>query len=159
MTVEANTERRRRDQGEDEGPGLPKDGVERVFDQFYRAELGDRQRAGTGLGLAICRGFVEALGGTITAANRTDRSGAVFTCVPASRSSSSSGGGRMSGGRSHPGGRRRAVLRRMLRTSLTAQGYRILEAGAGQVALDGLARDAPEVVLLDLGYLTWTGWR
>ena len=36
-------------------------------------------RAGTGLGLAISRGFVEALGGTITAANRTDRSGAVFT--------------------------------------------------------------------------------
>ena len=33
---------------------------------------GDRQRAGTGLGLAICRGFVEAMDGTITAANRID---------------------------------------------------------------------------------------
>ncbi len=32
-----------------------------------------------GLGLAICRGFVEAMGGTITAANRSDRVGAVFT--------------------------------------------------------------------------------
>ena len=32
-----------------------------------------------GLGLAIARGFIEALHGTITAANRTDRSGAVFT--------------------------------------------------------------------------------
>ena len=39
----------------------------------------DSRRAGTGLGLAICRGFVEAMGGTITAANRADRSGAVFT--------------------------------------------------------------------------------
>jgi two-component system sensor histidine kinase KdpD len=29
--------------------------------------------------LAIARGFVEALGGTITAGNRADRSGAVFT--------------------------------------------------------------------------------
>jgi two-component system sensor histidine kinase KdpD len=36
-------------------------------------------RAGTGLGLAISRGFVEAMQGTITAANRSDRSGAVFT--------------------------------------------------------------------------------
>jgi two-component system, OmpR family, sensor histidine kinase KdpD len=36
-------------------------------------------RAGTGLGLAISRGFAEALRGTITAANRSDRSGAVFT--------------------------------------------------------------------------------
>jgi two-component system sensor histidine kinase KdpD len=31
------------------------------------------------LGLAISRGFVEALHGTITAANRTDRTGAIFT--------------------------------------------------------------------------------
>ncbi len=37
------------------------------------------KRAGTGLGLAICRGFMEAMGGTITAANRTDGRGAVFT--------------------------------------------------------------------------------
>ncbi|WP_375454199.1 DUF4118 domain-containing protein [uncultured Methylobacterium sp.] len=63
----------------DEGDGLPEDDVERVFDKFYRARKGDRVRAGTGLGLAISRGFVEAMGGTIVAANRTDRSGAVFT--------------------------------------------------------------------------------
>ena len=36
-------------------------------------------RPGTGLGLAIARGFVEAMHGTVEAANRTDRSGAVFT--------------------------------------------------------------------------------
>jgi two-component system sensor histidine kinase KdpD len=39
----------------------------------------DQVRAGTGLGLAISRGFVEAMRGTITASNRSDRSGAVFT--------------------------------------------------------------------------------
>jgi two-component system sensor histidine kinase KdpD len=31
------------------------------------------------LGLAICRGFAEAMGASISAANRTDRSGALFT--------------------------------------------------------------------------------
>ena len=36
-------------------------------------------RAGTGLGLAISRGFVEAMHGTLSAANRGDRSGAVLT--------------------------------------------------------------------------------
>jgi two-component system sensor histidine kinase KdpD len=40
---------------------------------------GDQVRAGTGLGLAISRGFVEAMGGTVTASNRHDRCGAVFT--------------------------------------------------------------------------------
>ena len=42
-------------------------------------------------------------------------------------------------------------IRRLLRTSLGAQGYRILEAGTGQGALDLVAREAPEVMLLDLG--------
>ena len=63
----------------DEGVGIPPDDVERIFDKFYRAQKGDQVRAGTGLGLAISRGFVEALKGTITAANRADRTGAVFT--------------------------------------------------------------------------------
>ncbi|MBV9515927.1 MAG: GAF domain-containing protein, partial [Mycobacteriaceae bacterium] len=64
----------------DEGDGIPPADLERIFDKFYRGVRGaDRGRAGTGLGLAICRGFVEAMGGTISAANRADRSGAVFT--------------------------------------------------------------------------------
>jgi two-component system sensor histidine kinase KdpD len=63
----------------DEGGGIPPGDLERIFDKFYRVQKGDQVRAGTGLGLAISRGFVEALHGTITAANRADRSGAVFT--------------------------------------------------------------------------------
>ncbi|MBK3660056.1 sensor histidine kinase KdpD [Bradyrhizobium diazoefficiens] len=63
----------------DEGDGIPPDEIESVFDKFYRAQKGDRVRPGTGLGLAISRGFVEAMGGTILAANRSDRSGAVLT--------------------------------------------------------------------------------
>lgn len=63
----------------DEGPGIAPADLERVFDRFYRVGGADRRRAGTGLGLAICRGFAEAMGGKITAANRTDRSGAIFT--------------------------------------------------------------------------------
>jgi two-component system sensor histidine kinase KdpD len=63
----------------DEGAGIPPDDLERIFDKFYRVKATDRKRAGTGLGLAISRGFVEALGGAITAANRSDRSGAIFT--------------------------------------------------------------------------------
>lgn len=42
-------------------------------------------------------------------------------------------------------------IRRLLRTSLGAQGYQILEAETGQGALDLLAHEAPEVMLLDLG--------
>jgi len=64
---------------EDEGPGIPPEALPHIFDKFYRAKAGDRRVAGTGLGLAVARGFVEAFGGSLDAANRTDASGAVLT--------------------------------------------------------------------------------
>ncbi len=63
----------------DEGSGIPPEDLERVFDKFQRVKTGDRHAAGTGLGLSICRGIVEAHGGTITAANRADGQGAIFS--------------------------------------------------------------------------------
>jgi len=82
-TTIAIRSRRERDQVvleiADEGDGIPPAELESVFDKFYRAQKGDRVRPGTGLGLAISRGFVEAMRGTISAANRNDRSGAVLT--------------------------------------------------------------------------------
>jgi two-component system sensor histidine kinase KdpD len=63
----------------DEGPGIPRDDLTRIFDSFYRVRKKDHVQAGTGLGLSICKGFVEAMGGTIFATNRADRPGAIFT--------------------------------------------------------------------------------
>jgi two-component system sensor histidine kinase KdpD len=51
----------------DEGPGVKKTDLDRIFEKFYRAGGSDGRRAGTGLGLSICRGLVEAMGGTIKA--------------------------------------------------------------------------------------------
>ncbi|HEY5904375.1 MAG TPA: DUF4118 domain-containing protein [Actinomycetota bacterium] len=49
----------------DRGPGIPAEDRERVFEPFQR--LGDRAGVdGVGLGLAVARGFVEAMGGTLT---------------------------------------------------------------------------------------------
>ena len=64
----------------DNGPGIPSQLVERVFDRFYQVESAhERSSSGVGLGLAICQGFVEAHGGRIWAENRADgKSGVVF---------------------------------------------------------------------------------
>jgi two-component system sensor histidine kinase KdpD len=63
----------------DEGEGIPPTDLEHIFDKFYRVQKTDQVRPGTGLGLAISRGFIEAMHGAITASNRTDRRGAIFT--------------------------------------------------------------------------------
>ena len=42
-------------------------------------------------------------------------------------------------------------LRRLLRTSRSAQGYRVLEAATSQGAIDSLARDDPEVAVVHGG--------
>jgi two-component system sensor histidine kinase KdpD len=63
----------------DQGSGIPPDEIGRIFEKFHRVEKVDQVQAGTGLGLAISRGFVEAMGGTIVAGNRSDRPGAAFT--------------------------------------------------------------------------------
>ena len=60
----------------DEGPGLPEQELERIFDKFYRVP--GSPAGGTGVGLSIVKGFVEAQGGRVHAANR-DAGGAMFT--------------------------------------------------------------------------------
>jgi two-component system sensor histidine kinase KdpD len=53
----------------DLSPDIPEDDIEKIFDKFYRLHS-PRLVSGTGLGLAICKGFVEAHGGRIWAANK-----------------------------------------------------------------------------------------
>ncbi len=53
---------------EDDGPGIPADQRERVFDRFHRTDAArDRASGGTGLGLAIVRAIAEAHGGRVDA--------------------------------------------------------------------------------------------
>jgi len=52
---------------EDSGPGVADAALPRLFDRFYRGDAGRRGTSGTGIGLAVVRGFVEAMGGRVSA--------------------------------------------------------------------------------------------
>lgn len=54
-----------------QGPQVPAEDLERIFDKFYRTAAADRVK-GTGLGLSICKGIIEAHGGRIWAENVSD---------------------------------------------------------------------------------------
>ena len=64
---------------EDEGPGIPPNSTQRIFERFY-SERPEGEQFGThsGLGLSISRQIVEAHGGTIQAENRTDPEGKII---------------------------------------------------------------------------------
>jgi signal transduction histidine kinase len=57
----------------DDGPGIPADQLEAVFEPFFRLEASrNRDTGGTGLGLAIARQLAGSLGGTLTLHNRPE---------------------------------------------------------------------------------------
>lgn len=57
---------------DDDGPGVPENELERVFEPFYRLEASrSRESGGAGLGLAIARSAIRTHGGDLTLGNRT----------------------------------------------------------------------------------------
>jgi two-component system phosphate regulon sensor histidine kinase PhoR len=63
----------------DNGPGIPPDQLEHVFERFTRGDAGLTQRVGgTGLGLAISKSLVELHGGTIAARSAVGQ-GSIFS--------------------------------------------------------------------------------
>jgi signal transduction histidine kinase len=68
---------------EDEGPGIPTEARERVFERFYRVDGSDtREHRGAGLGLFLCRAIVEAHGGHIWVEPREGRGTVVTFTLP-----------------------------------------------------------------------------
>ncbi|HZU63065.1 MAG TPA: ATP-binding protein, partial [Novosphingobium sp.] len=57
----------------DDGPGIPMDELDHVFEPFYRTEAARKSgKPGTGLGLAVCRSIARAHGGDVALARRAD---------------------------------------------------------------------------------------
>ncbi|GKU83862.1 PAS domain-containing sensor histidine kinase [Niallia sp. NCCP-28] len=67
----------------DNGVGIPKENLEKVFDRFYRVDKArTRKLGGTGLGLAIAKEMVEAHGGKIWATSKEGKGTKVSFTLP-----------------------------------------------------------------------------
>jgi len=70
----------------DQGPGVPDDQLERIFDPFFRSDAVRTPGAGgVGLGLSIVRTCVEACGGTVEARHNEPRGLAIVMQLAAAR--------------------------------------------------------------------------
>lgn len=70
---------------EDDGPGLPPEELERVFERFYRGSSGRDAGPGSGLGLTVARRIVEAAGGTVCAESVQPHGFRVLARLPLAR--------------------------------------------------------------------------
>jgi two-component system phosphate regulon sensor histidine kinase PhoR len=67
----------------DDGPGIPPDALERVFERFYRLDKArSREQGGTGLGLSIVKHIVQSHGGRIWATSELGQGAKFFFTIP-----------------------------------------------------------------------------
>jgi PAS domain S-box-containing protein len=156
----------------DTGPGIDPDFIPHIFDRFRQADSSTRKaHAGLGLGLAIVKQLVELHGGTVTAGNRTDMQGAVFTVtlpVMAVKPKSDTLAPMPNVGASViPTGTAvelpdltgvRVLIvddeldaREMLSSFLEQCGASVATAESAQMGLESLERDCPDVLVSDIG--------
>jgi hypothetical protein len=153
----------------DSGIGIPHDKVETVFEPFVQAESSTTRRfGGTGLGLTISRGFARAMGGDITAHSVYGQGTTFSVWLDAGTVARrrSAGAGRVAGAANSEApvlavrwqfGPRHVLVvddgtenRQLVRVLLEEVGLRVSEAENGQEAMDSIASQSFDLVLMDM---------
>ena len=68
---------------QDDGPGIPPEALERVFERFYRVDKArSREQGGTGLGLSIVKHIVQSQGGKVWARSELGKGAAFYFTLP-----------------------------------------------------------------------------
>jgi two-component system phosphate regulon sensor histidine kinase PhoR len=72
---------------QDDGPGIPPEALERVFERFYRVDKArSREQGGTGLGLAIVKHLVQSHGGRVWSTSQPGQGATFYFTLPLSPS-------------------------------------------------------------------------
>ena len=66
----------------DNGPGIPVEEQENVFDRFHRVAAGEKGEASLGLGLPLSRQFIEAHGGSVDLSSEPGKGTRVLIVIP-----------------------------------------------------------------------------
>ncbi|HEY1586541.1 MAG TPA: ATP-binding protein, partial [Polyangia bacterium] len=143
----------------DEGIGIPRDMLQRIFDPFVRAvddddADGTLHNGGMGLGLAIVRSFVGAHGGEVMADSAGPGRGSEFVVrLPLTNRSAEPEADGVGASLAE-----RLVLvedqednRVLLQAILENAGYEVVTASDGQAGVDEIERHRPRVALVDIG--------
>ena len=73
---------------QDDGPGIPVESLDRVFERFYRVDKArSRDQGGTGLGLSIVKHIVQAHGGEVRCESEPGRGATFYFTLPVAANS------------------------------------------------------------------------
>ena len=153
---------------EDNGPGLPEDMVESIFEPFVQVAGHTDFTTGLGIGLALCRQLVEKHEGKIVASSPGPEKGAIFTvhfaASPQTGIQDSPDGAPDSDNLDLPENldvliiEDHEVLAASMIMLLETSGCQIRHAKTGEEGLNMARTKAPEVMLVDIGLPDMSGY-
>ena len=131
----------------DTGPGISAADQAKLFQEFQQADNAiTRKKGGTGLGLAISKRIVEMHGGKIWVESQVGQGSTFSFTVPV----------RVEQQVEHGMSKRILVVedqednRQIIRDMLSATDYEIMEAESGEQALEAVAKQRPDLILMDI---------
>jgi signal transduction histidine kinase/DNA-binding response OmpR family regulator len=148
----------------DNGPGIPPQEQERIFEAFYRLRETGKKTEGTGLGLAITHRLVELHGGDLSLESQVGQGSCFYFCLPVAASV------REPLPRKTRSGSRSSVPPRILviendraagqlvEALLTSAGYEVSICEEPQNALETAAQLRPSAITLDIVMTPRNGW-
>ena len=148
----------------DQGRGISKSMLSEIFELFVQNEQGlERSNGGLGIGLTLVRQIVELHGGTVEAHSDGPGTGSEFVVkLPRQRHAVICG----LAGSSELGISRRILIvedqedaREMLHLLLESKGHVVLDEADGRSAIDAIAREHPDVALIDIGLPVMSGYQ
>lgn len=150
---------------EDKGLGIPPELLPSIFDMFVQGETTlDRARGGLGIGLTLVRRLVNLHGGSVVAASPGAGSGSTFTVrLPRVANAVTTPAVAAALAGTLP---KRVLLiedsrdaREMFRLLLEQWGHNVYEADNGYTGLDLMAREHPDVAIIDIGLPGLNGYQ
>jgi signal transduction histidine kinase/DNA-binding response OmpR family regulator len=148
----------------DNGPGIPKNEQDRIFDAFYRLRKSGEAVEGTGLGLAITNSLVKLHGGTLALESEPGQGSCFYFSLPAVPAIPEPGASLSQSARKPASAAKILVIEdddtaiHLIEAQLTSSGYQVISCAEPQRALEIAAQVQPQAITLDLLMKPTSGW-
>jgi len=148
----------------DNGPGIPPEEQQRIFEAFYRLRESGKKTEGTGLGLAITHRLVELHGGKLSLESQVGQGSCFYFCLPVAEGVREPPSRRTESSSLSAAPARILVIEddpataQLIQSQLTSAGYEVLVCGEPQNALEMAARFQPGAITLDIVMKPKNGW-